>query len=240
MNWSAQVLLVQEGSIDPTSIDEGRDDQASAWVATIRALRRRARVAVGALNLTSPTAEHSELVAKNMQTAFTTDNGPEFTSREFDAWAHRHGVHLDFIRPGKPMENGFVESFSGKLRDECLNEEWFVDLDDAKRKIEAWRVSYNDDRPHTVRSSSGRPRSLLGASRPLALNPGLSQSPDRKRGGRSIRRLKLRESSVEHPDVREFGARRGASVAEDLFDVDTEGVCDGGPHLSTTLKGWAT
>lgn len=65
-------------------------------------------------------------------------------------WAHRHGVHLDFIHPGKPMENGFVESFNGKLRDECLNEEWFVDLDDAKTKIEAWRVNYNDERPHSA------------------------------------------------------------------------------------------
>lgn len=85
-----------------------------------------------------------------LPTALTTDNGPEFTSREFDAWAHRRGVHHDFIRPGKPMENAFVESFNGKLRDECLNEEWFLDLDDAKRRIEAWRVDYNETRPHST------------------------------------------------------------------------------------------
>ena len=104
-----------------------------------------------ALPSTRITRELDVLAAAiGLPTAFTTDNGPEFTSREFDAWAHRHRVHLDFIRPGKPMENGFIESFNGKLRDECLNEEWFVDLDDAKTKIEAWRINYNDERPHSA------------------------------------------------------------------------------------------
>lgn len=104
-----------------------------------------------ALPSTRITRELDVLAATTgLPTAFTTDNGPEFTSREFDAWAHRHGVHLDFIRPGKPMENGFIESFNGKLRDECLNEEWFVDLDDAKTKIEAWRIDYNETRPHSM------------------------------------------------------------------------------------------
>lgn len=76
------------------------------------------------------------------------DNGPEFHSKALDAWAHQHGVHLQFIRPGKPVENAFIESFNGRLRDECLNQHWFLSLIDARRVIEAWRVSYNTARPH--------------------------------------------------------------------------------------------
>jgi transposase InsO family protein len=67
------------------------------------------------------------------------DNGPEFTSTALDAWAYRRGVELHFIRPGKPVDNAFIESFNGRFRDECLNENWFVDLDDARTKIETWR-----------------------------------------------------------------------------------------------------
>ena len=77
------------------------------------------------------------------------DNGTEFFSKAMDAWAYRHGVKLDFIRPGKPMENGYIESFNGRLRDECLNAELFSDLLDARRKLEAWRRDYNEHRPHS-------------------------------------------------------------------------------------------
>ena len=77
------------------------------------------------------------------------DNGPEFAGRTLDAWAYAHGVTLRFIRPGKPIENAYVESFNGKFRDECLNEHWFVSLADAKAAIEAWRVDYNTVRPHS-------------------------------------------------------------------------------------------
>ena len=79
----------------------------------------------------------------------TTDNGTEFTSRAVDEWAHRNGVKLDFIRPGKPIENAYIESFNGRLRQECLNQSWFSSLEDAKIKIEAWRTDYNEHRPHT-------------------------------------------------------------------------------------------
>jgi len=78
------------------------------------------------------------------------DNGPEFTSRALDAWAYARGVQLHFIRPGKPVDNAFVESFNGKFRDECLNSHWFFDLDDARTKIEAWRIDYNEVRPHSA------------------------------------------------------------------------------------------
>lgn len=77
------------------------------------------------------------------------DNGPECTSKALDQWAYERGVELAFIRPGKPIENCFVESFNGRFRDECLNTHWFVSIYDARRKIEAWRVDYNHVRPHS-------------------------------------------------------------------------------------------
>jgi putative transposase len=79
----------------------------------------------------------------------TVDNGTEFYSKAMDSWAYRHGVQLDFIRPGRPMENGYIESFNGRLRDECLNGELFLSLVDAREKLEAWRRDYNEHRPHS-------------------------------------------------------------------------------------------
>ena len=77
------------------------------------------------------------------------DNGPEFTSKALDAWAHTAGVKLHFIRPGKPTENAYVESFNGRFREECLNENWFRNLLDARATIEKWRRHYNEERPHS-------------------------------------------------------------------------------------------
>lgn len=77
------------------------------------------------------------------------DNGPEFVSRALDLWAYENGVTLDFSRPGKPTDNAMIESFNGRFRDECLNVNWFLSLEDAKDKIEAWRQDYNGSRPHT-------------------------------------------------------------------------------------------
>jgi putative transposase len=81
--------------------------------------------------------------------AIVIDNGPEFTGRALDAWAYRHRVMLAFIQPGKPTQNAFAESFNGRFRDECLNQHWFIDIADARRRIEAWRVDYNEVRPHS-------------------------------------------------------------------------------------------
>jgi putative transposase len=78
------------------------------------------------------------------------DNGPEFAGRTLEAWAYAAKVTLCFIRPGKPIENAYVESFNGKFRDECLNEHWFISLADAQAQIEAWRVDYNTVRPHSA------------------------------------------------------------------------------------------
>jgi putative transposase len=78
------------------------------------------------------------------------DNGPEFAGRSLDLWAHFNGVTLDFSRPGKPTDNGHIEAFNGRLRQECLAPNWFLCLDDARAKIEAWRTSYNREHPHSA------------------------------------------------------------------------------------------
>jgi len=77
------------------------------------------------------------------------DNGPEFTSAAFHCWAVMKDIQIEHIRPGRPSENSFVESFNGRFRDECLNEHWFLNLQDAQDKIEYWRRSYNEQRPHS-------------------------------------------------------------------------------------------
>ena len=82
--------------------------------------------------------------------SITVDNGTEFASRAMDLWAYQNGVHLDFIRPGRPVENGYIESFNGRLRDECLNVEVFFTLADARRKLALWHHDYNHNRPHSA------------------------------------------------------------------------------------------
>ena len=78
------------------------------------------------------------------------DHGTEFTSKILDQWAYANGVELDFSRPGKPTDNAFIESFNGRVRQECLNENWFLSLEDARQKVENWRQEYNNERPHSA------------------------------------------------------------------------------------------
>ena len=78
------------------------------------------------------------------------DNGPEFISKALDEWAHRCGVKLKFSRLGTPTDNPYIEAFNGRLREECLDQHWFVSLEDARQTIEAWRIDYNEVRPHTA------------------------------------------------------------------------------------------
>jgi len=85
---------------------------------------------------------------RGLPEVITIDNGPEFAGKALDEWAYSRGVKLNFIRPGKPIENAFAESFIGRLRDECLNENWFMSLKHARDIIENWRIDYNEDRPH--------------------------------------------------------------------------------------------
>ena len=90
------------------------------------------------------------------------DQGSEFISRDLDLWAYRHGVELDFSRPGKPTDNAFIEAFNGRFRAECLSAHWFLSLADAREKVEAWRRYYNEERPHGA----------IGYKSPIALmNP---------------------------------------------------------------------
>ena len=80
-------------------------------------------------------------------TMIRTDNGPEFTGKSMLTWAHRQGISLRLIEPGKPNQNAYVESFNGRFRDECLNEHWFMSIEHARVVIEKWRREYNDERP---------------------------------------------------------------------------------------------
>lgn len=77
------------------------------------------------------------------------DNGSEFISKDFDRWAYENNVTLDYSRPGRPTDNPFIESFNGSFRDECLNTNWFLSLEDARGKIELFRREYNEYRPHS-------------------------------------------------------------------------------------------
>jgi putative transposase len=86
---------------------------------------------------------------RGLPKSITVDNGPEFDGQVLDQWAYRSSVQLSFIRPGKPNENAYIESFNGKFRDECLNEHWFISLAHARSVIEAWRIEYNTERPHS-------------------------------------------------------------------------------------------
>lgn len=86
---------------------------------------------------------------RGLPEAIVVDNGPEFRGRAMAAWSQERGVRLEFIQPGKPTQNALVESFNGRLRDECLNANWFINLKDARQKIERWRRDYNEQRPHS-------------------------------------------------------------------------------------------
>lgn len=104
-----------------------------------------------------------------------TDNGPEFTGKVLDRWAYEHRVKLEFIEPGKPVQNCYVESFNGTFRDDCLNEHWFVSLKEARVLIETWRIDYNFNRPHS--SLGGRTPDEFANNKPkqpILLTTGIS------------------------------------------------------------------
>ncbi|WWA46758.1 IS3 family transposase [Pelagerythrobacter marensis] len=105
------------------------------------------------------------------------DNGSEFISRDMDLWAYQRGVILDFSRPGKPTDNAFIEAFNSKLRSECLNAHWFLSLQDACEKLEAWRRHYNEERPH---SAIGNIPPIL-----LANSAGATSPPDPRKAENS-------------------------------------------------------
>jgi putative transposase len=89
-------------------------------------------------------------LGRDLPDRIRVDNGTEFTSKRLDQWAYLNGVSLEFSRRGKPTDNGLIEAFNGRLRAECLNENWFLSLEDAREKVESWRRHYNGDRPHSA------------------------------------------------------------------------------------------
>jgi putative transposase len=86
---------------------------------------------------------------RGLPDSITVDHGPEFEGQVLDAWAYQNGVVLNFIRPGRPVENAYIESFNARFRDECLNEHWFLTMTHARGIIERWRIEYNTERPHS-------------------------------------------------------------------------------------------
>jgi putative transposase len=96
----------------------------------------------------SAVLDHLSLT-RSLPKIITVDNGSEFISKDMDSWAYRRGIQLDFIRPGRPVENAHIESFNGRLRDECLNAELFLTLADARQKLAEWKSDYNKSRPHS-------------------------------------------------------------------------------------------
>ena len=100
--------------------------------------------------------------SRGLPETIVCDNGPGFTTSSLDWWASERGVRLAYIMPGKSVENEYIKSFNGKFRDECLNENWFTSLQDAKEKIEDWRIDYNRKRPHSLLVNNTPEESLKG------------------------------------------------------------------------------
>jgi putative transposase len=139
--WSIDFVADQLGSGRRFRVLTIMDDFTRQWPMTIVDTSISGTRVVRALEELART--HS------LPKAIVSDNGTEFTSGAFLAWAEKRGIELRFIQPGKPNQNAFVESFNGKFRLEFLNAHWFSTLEDARREIEAWRVDYNDVRPHS-------------------------------------------------------------------------------------------
>jgi len=117
------------------------------------------------------TLEHLRAMGRKPQ-QIVTDHGPEFAGKVLDQWAQENGVALRFITPGRPVENCYIESFNARLRDECLNENWFWNLAQAREKIEEWRKDYNQVRPHsalgyrTPEEFAGKIKTFSGGEKP--------------------------------------------------------------------------
>jgi putative transposase len=154
--------------------------------------------------------------------SITCDNGSEFTSKALESCAFDHEVRLCFIRPGRPVENGFIESFNGRLRDQCLNVSWFHSLGDASRKLALWRTHYNEQRPHsalqdrapsvfarlhhqqsgtrfalkTVNKANGNPPQGFASPAKAALDPGPHLPEDVQYEGEALKRIAQTRDSL--------------------------------------------
>jgi hypothetical protein len=156
------------------------------------------------------------MAVRGKPVTIVSDNGTELTSNAVLRWAAEQGIEWHYIAPGKPMQNGFVESFNGRMRDECLNEHVFTTLAEARRIVEAWRIDYNTVRPSGAVASGGVRRyaqTRRATGRNAALDRGLRAPPRRnhqsKRGTDSTcRRVKNGEhvtvsQLIDGPKTRE-------------------------------------
>ena len=109
-------------------------------------------ICVGQNLRSSEVAEMLDTIAlrRPLPQLLKTDNGSEFAGKMLDKWVYERDIRIDFSRPGTPTDNATVESFNGRLRQECLNENWFMSKEDARCKIEVWRIHYNQSRPHSA------------------------------------------------------------------------------------------
>ena len=151
--------------------------------------------------------ERAKAERGGLPSSITVDNGSEFSSRALEAWVMSHDVQLCFIRPGRPVENGFIESFNGRLRDECLNVEWFVSLADAGKKLAKFRQHYNHERPHSALADR-TPAAFAELHRRLTEKTSTSMETRMKPGDSDCLRPKTLVSIGTE--------KRGGSVAEEL------------------------
>ena len=151
------------------------------------------------------------------------DNGPELRGRTLDQWAYDHGVRLQFIEPGKPIQNAHIESFNARLREECLNEHVFVSLDDARSKIEKWRIQYNRERPHSSLGNLTPEEFAAQAANPRALGPGAHRSASSKTAGhRGAMRAGFGPRTLQffgHPQGRVKGDPKNCAIKSELTRV---------------------
>jgi hypothetical protein len=132
--------------------------------------------------------------ARGLPLSITVDHGPEFEGQVLDAWAYRRGVQLNFIRPGKPVENAYIESFNGRFRDECLNEHWFVTMAHARQAIEAWRIEYNHVSCCPTYLCVGKLKDTLICIACCRVMPAVLDAPDQLGCGRRLQR-----AAIKHP-----------------------------------------
>ena len=143
------------------------------------------------------------IAARGAPVSITVDNGTEFASKAMDVWAYQYRVQLDFIRPGKPVENSYIESFNGRLRDECLNVEVFFTLADVRDKLERWRQDYNQVRPHSALALTAHRRySRHNGQRPR--RPGRNQFRPRRESPQRVIHWSHSLESVEGKKRRNF------------------------------------
>jgi putative transposase len=150
--------------------------------------------------------------------SITTDNGGEFAGKAMETWAYENEVKLDLIRPGKPVENGYIESFNGRLRDECLNGEIFFSLADVREKLERWRQDYNETRPHSsLNDRTPAEFAKVAGRRPFTLPTVNKAGPQPRQGAATAGQKPPALDTAAVPPSRAMTRVKGASQAPRLL-----------------------